>query len=317
MRKGGKREMNESEKGQTSPDGRGAEPWPARPLRPGNPGGFSALCQSSSRRPSAWRRSAGGVDLRQRRTSARFALLQLTERIARLLSDAGFSVISGGGPGIMEAANKGAFSASRRGRPQHPAAARAAGQPLPGHLADLPPLLRAQVHVRRFASAYVVMPGGFGTLDELLEALTLIQTGKSRKIPLILVCSVLGGLIDWFKDTAGQRGHDRSRGHRPDPGDRRAGSRWSRPSSSTTSASVRALRPRDDAAWNREHKEIHACSKTRYSRGIRINGKLYMIKVTPAVGKPTIWSTIRATAISSSRHHPGPDQAADVDLRSW
>ena len=52
----------------------------------------------------------------------------------------------------------------------------------------------------RFASAYVVLPGGFGTLDELMEALTLIQTGKARRIPLILVCSDFwGGMIDWFK----------------------------------------------------------------------------------------------------------------------
>ena len=57
----------------------------------------------------------------------------------------------------------------------------------------------------RFASAYVVMPGGFGTLDELMEALTLIQTGKARKIPLILVCSAFWrGMIDWFKDAAGR-----------------------------------------------------------------------------------------------------------------
>ena len=53
----------------------------------------------------------------------------------------------------------------------------------------------------RFASAYVVLPGGFGTLDELMEALTLIQTGKARQIPLILVCSDFwSGLIDWFKE---------------------------------------------------------------------------------------------------------------------
>ena len=52
------------------------------------------------------------------------------------------------------------------------------------------------------ASAYVVMPGGFGTLDELMEAMTLIQTGKTRKIPLILVCSEFWqGMIDWFRKT--------------------------------------------------------------------------------------------------------------------
>ena len=54
----------------------------------------------------------------------------------------------------------------------------------------------------RFANAYVVMPGGFGTLDELLEALTLIQTGKSRRIPIILVHSPFwGGLLEWFRNT--------------------------------------------------------------------------------------------------------------------
>jgi uncharacterized protein (TIGR00730 family) len=54
----------------------------------------------------------------------------------------------------------------------------------------------------KFASAYVVMPGGFGTMDELMEALTLVQTGKSRRIPIILVHSPFWrGLIDWFKDT--------------------------------------------------------------------------------------------------------------------
>jgi uncharacterized protein (TIGR00730 family) len=53
----------------------------------------------------------------------------------------------------------------------------------------------------KFASAYVVMPGGFGTLDELMEALTLVQTGKTRRIPIILVQSTFwGGLVDWFRD---------------------------------------------------------------------------------------------------------------------
>ncbi len=54
----------------------------------------------------------------------------------------------------------------------------------------------------KYASAYVVMPGGFGTLDELMEALTLIQTGKTRKIPIILVCSAFwAGLMEWFRNT--------------------------------------------------------------------------------------------------------------------
>lgn len=126
----------------------------------------------------------------------------LTERISRLLSDAGFSVISGGGPGIMEAANKGAFFGK---------------SPSVGLNIQLPHEQKANAYQDisqtfrhffarkymfvRFASAYVVMPGGFGTLDELLEALTLIQTGKTRKIPIILVCeSFWRGLLDWFKD---------------------------------------------------------------------------------------------------------------------
>jgi uncharacterized protein (TIGR00730 family) len=59
----------------------------------------------------------------------------------------------------------------------------------------------------KFAGAYVVMPGGFGTLDELMEALTLVQTGKTRRIPIILVKSAFwGGLVDWFRDTLVREG---------------------------------------------------------------------------------------------------------------
>ena len=126
----------------------------------------------------------------------------LAERTARLLSDSGFSVISGGGPGIMEAANKGAFHGKA---------------PSVGLNIQLPHEQRANLYQDisqtfrhffarkymfvRFASAYVVLPGGFGTLDELMEALTLIQTGKSRKIPIILVGSAFwDGLIAWFRE---------------------------------------------------------------------------------------------------------------------
>jgi hypothetical protein len=126
----------------------------------------------------------------------------LTERIARLLSDAGFAVISGGGPGVMEAANKGAFegkSVSVGLNIQLPMEQQG------NHYQDISQTFR-HFFARKYmfvkiATAYVVMPGGFGTLDELLEALTLIQTRKSPQIPLILVGSEFwSGLLDWFRD---------------------------------------------------------------------------------------------------------------------
>jgi uncharacterized protein (TIGR00730 family) len=127
---------------------------------------------------------------------------QKTEIIARLLSDAGFSVISGGGPGLMEAANRGGHA----GR-----------SPAVGLNIMLPHEQTGNVYQDvginfryffarkmmfvRFASAYVVMRGGFGTIDELTECLTLVQTGKSRKIPIILVGREFWtGLLDWMRD---------------------------------------------------------------------------------------------------------------------
>ena len=126
----------------------------------------------------------------------------LTEHLARLLSDSGFSVLSGGGPGIMEAANKGAFfgkSPSVGLNIQLPHEQKS--NPYQDISQTFRHFFARKYMFVRFASAYVVMPGGFGTLDELMEALTLIQTGKARKIPLILVCSEFwGGLITWFKE---------------------------------------------------------------------------------------------------------------------
>lgn len=128
---------------------------------------------------------------------------QQTEVIARLLSDAGFSVISGGGPGIMEAANKGAFYG------KSPSVGLNIQLPHEQHNNSYQNISQTFQHFFtrkvmfvKFASAYVVMPGGFGTLDELMEALTLVQTGKTRRIPIILVGTKFwSGLMDWIRSS--------------------------------------------------------------------------------------------------------------------
>ncbi|MBI1394464.1 MAG: TIGR00730 family Rossman fold protein [Betaproteobacteria bacterium] len=137
------------------------------------------------------------------RTPPEHPYYQLTERIARQLSDAGFAVISGGGPGVMEAANKGAFfgrSLSVGLNIQLPHEQKA------NLFQDISQTFQhffaRKVMFVKFASAYVVMPGGFGTLDELMEALTLVQTRKTRRIPIILVHSPFWqGLLDWIRAT--------------------------------------------------------------------------------------------------------------------
>ena len=135
------------------------------------------------------------------RTKPDHPYYKLTEEIARLLSDAGFSVISGGGPGIMEAANKGAFygkSPSVGLNIQLPH--EQSGNPYQNISQTFQHFFTRKVMFVKFASAYVVMPGGFGTLDELMEALTLVQTGKTRRMPIILVGSEFwGGMLDWFR----------------------------------------------------------------------------------------------------------------------
>jgi hypothetical protein len=136
------------------------------------------------------------------RTPPDHAYYLLTEQIARQLSDAGFSVISGGGPGIMEAANKGAYygkSPSVGLNIQLPHEQKA--NPYQDISQSFRHFFARKYMFVKIASAYVVMPGGFGTVDELLEALTLIQTNKTPKIPLILVGSGFwGGLLDWFRE---------------------------------------------------------------------------------------------------------------------
>jgi uncharacterized protein (TIGR00730 family) len=137
------------------------------------------------------------------RTNPDHPYYALTEEIARKLSDAGFSVVSGGGPGLMEAANKGAFAGKspsvglniRLPHEQH-------ANPYQNITLTFQHFFARKVMFVKYAKAYVCMPGGFGTLDELVEALTLIQTGKSTRIPIILVHAPFwSGLIEWFKET--------------------------------------------------------------------------------------------------------------------
>jgi len=125
------------------------------------------------------------------------------EQTARALVKAGYAVITGGGPGIMEAANKGAFET---------------GGVSVGLNIELPheqkpnPYIKTLVSFRyfcvrkymfvRFASGFIFFPGGFGTNDELMEALCLIQTGRSPKVPLVLVGrDYWEGLLGWFSKT--------------------------------------------------------------------------------------------------------------------
>ncbi|HUU73659.1 MAG TPA: TIGR00730 family Rossman fold protein [Burkholderiales bacterium] len=133
---------------------------------------------------------------------------ELARQIARSLSDAGFAVISGGGPGIMEAANKGAYygkSLSIGLNIQLPH--EQVSNPFQDISQSFRHFFARKVMFVKFASAYVVMPGGFGTLDELMEALTLVQTGKVRRIPLILVHTPFwAGLIDWMKQRLVEEG---------------------------------------------------------------------------------------------------------------
>jgi uncharacterized protein (TIGR00730 family) len=127
--------------------------------------------------------------------------------IARKLAENGFNVITGGGPGIMEAGNKGAQEggASSIGLnimlplEQEP-------NPYADVKLDFQYFFVRKVMFVKYAQAYIGMPGGLGTLDEIFEALTLIQTKRIKPFPVILVgCDYWSGLIDWIKSTLLER----------------------------------------------------------------------------------------------------------------
>ncbi len=135
------------------------------------------------------------------RTEPGAAMYELARTIGRKVAEAGYAVITGGGPGIMEAANRGCqeaggFSIGCNIELPHEQSLNA--------YCDLGVEFRyffaRKTMFVKYADAFVIMPGGFGTLDELFEALTLIQTGKIRNFPVILVgSSYWRGLLDWMR----------------------------------------------------------------------------------------------------------------------
>ncbi len=123
--------------------------------------------------------------------------------VGRLLGEAGFTIITGGGPGIMEAGNKGAKLAGVQSVGLN------VELPFEQHLnpyvdlsIDFRYFFARKVMLVKYAQAFVIFPGGFGTMDELFESLTLIQTGKVQNFPVILFdTSYWGGLVDWLKNS--------------------------------------------------------------------------------------------------------------------
>jgi uncharacterized protein (TIGR00730 family) len=142
------------------------------------------------------------------RTGRNDKFYKATVEVSQLLAQRGFAIISGGGPGIMEAANRGA----------HQAKGMSVGLNIELPMEQKPNryqhksltfrhFFARKVMFVKYASGYVIMPGGFGTLDEFFESLTLIQTGKIRRFPVVLMGKKFwGGMLDWVKNTMVREG---------------------------------------------------------------------------------------------------------------
>lgn len=130
---------------------------------------------------------------------------QMAVEIAKLLATRGYGVISGGGPGIMEAANKGAYTAGGKSVGLN---IELPHEQFHNKYIDRDKLFEfnyffvRKVMFMKYSQGYIVMPGGFGTMDELFEAMTLIQTGKIARFPIVLVGSEYwNGLLEWIENT--------------------------------------------------------------------------------------------------------------------
>jgi len=138
------------------------------------------------------------------RTPLESPYYSMTVDIARRLTEGGFGVISGGGPGIMEAANKGAFEAGGKSVGLN---IELPFEQFHNKYIDRDKLLEfdyffvRKVMFMKYSQGFIVLPGGFGTMDELFEAVTLIQTGKIARFPIVLVgSSYWKGLLDWVEN---------------------------------------------------------------------------------------------------------------------
>ncbi|MCL1926482.1 MAG: TIGR00730 family Rossman fold protein [Syntrophorhabdaceae bacterium] len=130
--------------------------------------------------------------------------MEVAEKLARR----GFAIISGGGHGVMEAANRGARKGKKTSIGLN---INLPHEQQPNRYQDIPLMFRyffvRKVMFVKYAAGYVIMPGGFGTLDELFESLTLIQTDKIRKFPVVLMGKHhWEGLLNWMRDTLEDKG---------------------------------------------------------------------------------------------------------------
>jgi uncharacterized protein (TIGR00730 family) len=133
----------------------------------------------------------------------------LAETIAKKLADRGFAVITGGGPGVMEAGNKGALAAGGTSVGLNIKLPREqGGNQYQTKSLDFRYFFLRKLMFVKYAVAFVILPGGYGSLDELFETITLIQTKKIKRFPMFLVDSKFWSpMIDWLKTEVVQRGY--------------------------------------------------------------------------------------------------------------
>lgn len=136
---------------------------------------------------------------------------ELAVKAAEAISDNGFGIITGGGPGVMEAANKGAFNSDGKSvglgieLPKEQGVNRYVS---PNYVINFKYFFVRKVMFVKYAQGFIVLPGGFGTLDELFETITLIQTEKIMKIPIVLIGKEYWqGLVEWIQEKLIENGY--------------------------------------------------------------------------------------------------------------